>query len=153
MKWDITNAGIRQWNFPCPFHTRSRRIVGLTPRGREKLRKEGRGAGQTFHPPFACWSFIRDLFGRSVWSSSCAGKDVLPLPPKIPLGSVDEVFPSQEWLKRLLWIPKSCMEMDKPAPLQQGGLPKKDQPAFLGKGHELMEPLKLFITLKTLGSF
>lgn len=32
-------------------------------------------------------------------------------PPIIPLGGLDEVFHSQE----LLWIPKSCMEMDKPA--------------------------------------
>lgn len=85
----------------------------LISRGREKLSKEGRGAEQTFHPSFASWSIVRDLFGRNAWNSSCAVNDVLPTPSKIPLGGVDEVFPSQEWLRRLLWIPKSCMEMDK----------------------------------------
>lgn len=81
-------------------------------------------------------------------SSSCAVKDVLPTTPKIPLGGVDEVFHSQE----LLWIPKSCMEMDKP-PIQAAPFPKKDQPAFLGKGQDPMEPLKFFIPLEMLGSF
>lgn len=121
-------------------------LLVLISRGSEKLSKEGRGAGQTFHP--SC-SFIRDLFGRSAWSISCAVKDVHPTPPKIPLGGVDEVFHPQEWLRRLLWIPKACMEMDKPAvqaaPLQQGGFPEKDPPFFLGKGLELMEPLKFLL--------
>lgn len=84
---------------------------------------------------------------QQLCSEGCAS-----YPPKIPLRGVDEVFHSQE----LLWIPKSCMEMDKPAmqaSFQQDGFPEKHQPAFLGKGQELMEPLKLFITLKMLGSF
>lgn len=85
-------------------------MLVLISRGREKLSEEGRGAGQSFHPSSASWSFIRDLFGRNAWSSSCAVKDVLPTPPKIPLGGVDEVFHSQE----LLWILKFCLEMDKP---------------------------------------